>query len=125
MSKQILILDDHQDLLEILRDLFHFEGYKVKICDFTKDIFSLINDHKPDLIILDYLMNGLNGGEICAQIKKNQSTSHIPIIILSAYDKVIMSLGDYGSDLFIAKPFDNDDLLRKVKGLLNLKSSVN
>jgi CheY-like chemotaxis protein len=71
------------------------------VVPYTDDIFALIEKFNPDLIILDYILNGINGGELCHQVKHNSKTSLIPVIIYSAYTKVIQSLGDYGCDAFV------------------------
>lgn len=75
-------------------------------------------DFKPDLVLLDYLLPGINGGELCGQIKRHQAFSKIPVIIYSAYPKVLTSLGDYGCDLFLPKPFDLDELAKHIETLL-------
>ena len=120
-SKKILIIDYNQDILTILTTLFKPEGYQVTTFTNTHNILKLTATHSPDLIILDYLIGDLNGGELCAQLKKNALTKHLPVIILSAFNRVIQSLGNYGCDVFIPKPFDNQLLLDEVRELLAKK----
>lgn len=118
-KKTILIIDDNQEILTLLTTLFSLEGYQVITFTNTQNIIKLTAAHNPDLIILDYLIGDLNGGELCAQLKKNALSKHLPVIILSAFNRVIQSLGNYGCDVFIPKPFDNQLLLDEVKELLS------
>lgn len=120
MPINILIVDDNKEILDFLTELFEFENFTVHAYQHTKNIFSLISEHEPNLIILDYLIDGLNGGELCAEIKSSHKTMNTPVILLSAYDRIISSLGDYGCDAFISKPFDNKELIEKVFELLKL-----
>lgn len=116
--KKLLLIDDDTDLLEVLASALSYFGFDVKTSNHTDDIHSLITTHQPDLVILDYILDGANGGEICAELKKKEATKNLPVIILSAYDKVIKSLGNYGCDAFISKPFDMMDLVNNIKRIL-------
>ncbi|WP_051291239.1 response regulator [Pedobacter glucosidilyticus] len=114
---KVLILDDDQDFLDILKSYLQDQGFEVIATPFTDDIFTLIKEHQPQLIILDFLINGLNGGEICSVIKKNPTSAFIPVILISAFDRLIYSLGNYGYDIFLSKPFDLVTLFKHVKNL--------
>lgn len=116
--KKVLLIDDDTDLLEVLASALSYFGFEVKTSNHPDDIHSLITVHQPDLVILDYIMDGANGGELCAELKKKEDTKNLPVIILSAYDKVIKSLGNYGCDAFISKPFDMVDLVNNIKEIL-------
>jgi DNA-binding response OmpR family regulator len=118
MIKRLLILDNDEDVLEILQEVFIYEGYEVKALQYTTDIFGEIAVHQPHVIMLDYILDNINGGEICHQIKNNPSTCNLPVIIVSAYPKVIDSLGYYGCDKFIPQPFDIDALVHQVAQLI-------
>jgi CheY-like chemotaxis protein len=106
MSKKILIVDDQSDILDLLKEVFEDEGYLVTALPYTEDIISSITLHQPDLVMLDFLLAGINGGELCHQLKTNSLSAHIPVIMVSGYPRVLESLGSYGADAFIAKPFD-------------------
>lgn len=112
--KRILVLDNDPAILDIMEEILGYEGYDVQTYADTENIFNCIDNYHPDLILLDYILNGINGGELCAQIKKNPLTSHLPVIIMSAYSRVLLSLGNYGCDDFIAKPFDLNDFVYRI-----------
>jgi DNA-binding response OmpR family regulator len=114
MIKRVLILDNDPDVLDAMQEVLVYSGFEVKTIEDTDNIFPIIYDFRPDVLLVDYILNGINGGEICHQIKTNPRTSHLPVIILSAYPRVINSLGFYGCDSFIAKPFELDDLVGQV-----------
>ncbi len=118
MPQKILIVDDDHDILSVLKDLLEHEGYEVIALDYTDSIINNITKYNPDLVMLDFLLAGVNGGELCHEIKINNKTSWLPVIMLSAFPRVLDSLGNYGSDAFIAKPFDIEVVLKKVKECL-------
>jgi DNA-binding response OmpR family regulator len=115
--KRLLIIDDDRELLELLTGFLQSCGFEVQTDENADNIFEIIQGFRPDLIILDYLLPRINGGEICSQIKKSGSLKHIPVIIYSAYSRVFLSLGNYGSDSFIAKPFDLSHFTSEVERL--------
>ena len=115
MSKNILIVDDSSDTLDLLKEALEQEGYDVTALPYTENIIASISQYQPDLVMLDFLLGGINGGELCHQLKTNPLSSHIPVIMLSGYPRVLESLGNYGADEFIAKPFDLDHLYSSVK----------
>jgi DNA-binding response OmpR family regulator len=114
MTKRLLILDDDKDILDVMHQIFSSEGYEVKTIENADNILNDIKNYHPDIILLDYILKGINGGEICHQIKVNETTCTIPIIIITAYSKVINSLGDYGCDSFVSKPFEITELVQQV-----------
>ncbi|MCR8557273.1 response regulator [Mucilaginibacter sp. BJC16-A38] len=118
MSNKILIVEDDHDILGILTDVLQQDGYEVTALNYTDSIINSITQHQPDLVLLDFLLAGINGGELCHEIKMHKEYGGLPVIMLSAFPRVLDSLGNYGSDAFIAKPFDIAVLLRKVKDCL-------
>jgi CheY-like chemotaxis protein len=114
MSKHILIVEDNEDLLSLYRDLLEPEGYKLSALPGSDNIVSHVSKLQPDVVLLDFLIAGINGGELCSQIKKNKSTAHIPVVMISAYPKLVNSLGHYGWDDFITKPFNVEEFQRVI-----------
>lgn len=121
--KRILIVDDDISLLEILESTLQYSNYRVKTLSECYDIFSEIEGFEPDLVILDYILSGINGGEICHQIKSNTATACIPVIIITAYPRIIESLGAYRSDAMLPKPFNLSDLLYTVDTCISKQSA--
>ncbi|WP_207421025.1 response regulator [Desertivirga brevis] len=118
MKKRILVIDDDNSILDVVKESLEYLDYEVETNSTGENVFRLIEEYKPDLILLDYLLNGINGGEFCHQIKTNPTTAHIPVIMMSGFPKVFLSLGDYKSDYFITKPFDLTELSDKISACL-------
>jgi two-component system response regulator VicR len=116
--KKILIVEDDLALLETLQGILEFHGYHCLGCHQADQIIREIERFRPELILLDYLLPEWNGGEICAAIRGLEGFEHTPIIIMSAYSKILLSLSDYGCNLILEKPFDISELLGSVKSLL-------
>jgi DNA-binding response OmpR family regulator len=117
MVGKILIIDDEESILDVMTECFTEENFEVKTLLAVNDIIEAVNDFAPDVVIVDYLLRGLNGGELCHEIKLEKPD--IPVVITSAYPKHTLSLARYNCDLFIAKPFDIFDLVEKIKVLKN------
>jgi len=120
---KILMLDDDSEFLEVARTILSLHNFKVITAAPIVDIKSVFLLHQPDLIVLDYLMGDVNGGEVCSSLKKDKITGNVPVIILTAYDKVIRSLGSYGCDLFLSKPLDFKVLIAQINKLLHVHSN--
>jgi DNA-binding response OmpR family regulator len=120
-KKKVLVIDDDEAVLDVMKDALIYEGFEVKTADRADDVQAMISTYQPDLLLIDYILKGINGGEICHQVKDNGKEKKLPVIIVSAYPKVLTSLGDYGCDKFIAKPFDLDDLVGSIRSVLQGK----
>ena len=118
MAKRILIIEDDEDILQVLETVLEYNDFTVKGLSRTNDILKSVSEYSPDLVLTDYLLSGTNGGKICQQIKSNKDTCHIPVILISAYPELASSLGNFGFDAFITKPFDINMLVRKINQLL-------
>lgn len=118
MSKRILILDDNQDILEIVHETLAYEQFDVKSTGDGTEVMPMVESFVPDLVILDYRVAGVNGGELCRQIKSHPQFGDIPVIIFSAYINHQADLFAYGCDAIINKPFDLNELVEKVNGLI-------
>ena len=84
--------------------------------------FKLYKEFNPDLVLVEFLLPGINGGEICYQLKN--LNNYVPVIIMSTHKKVFRSLGTYGCDDFIEKPFSLADLLNCIDRHLTLKKDA-
>lgn len=117
MTKKVLVLDDDTGILEVMQEVLSYAGFQVDAFSDTEDIQQLISVLQPDLLIMDYRLNGKNGGTLCTLVKENPSTAHLPVILYSAYPGVLQAAGQFGCDAFIAKPFDLAELITKVTEL--------
>lgn len=114
MLKKILIADDDPGILDALTIMLEFEGYEV---DCTLDCDELLTGESglPDLLLLDIWMSGTDGRDICKLLKQSVRTCKIPVIMVSASKDIESSAIEAGADDFLAKPFEMDDLLRKIE----------
>ncbi len=116
---RILIIDDDEAILEALNTVLTDEGYRTEVS--TKNgeyVERSLQRELPDLMILDILLSGHDGREICKKLKSDERTRHIPVILMSAHIKGEATAVEAGADAFLAKPFDIDELLKKVAQFL-------
>ncbi|MDB5086501.1 MAG: hypothetical protein JWR09_495 [Mucilaginibacter sp.] len=118
MTKRILVLDDNQDILDIVHETLTYADFDVQSTSRSDTVISLAETFIPDLVILDYRVAGINGGELCMQIKSHPRFKNTPVIIYSAYINNNSELLAYGCDAIINKPFDLTELVEKVNSLL-------
>ncbi|MBU1870107.1 MAG: response regulator [Candidatus Omnitrophica bacterium] len=120
--KKILIIDDEKDFCFFVSQNLELTGkYKVVVTNSSKDGLSAALRHKPDVILLDILMPGMNGFEVLAQLKGNQDTTTIPVIMLTAIDteeSKEKAVGLYNED-YITKPVDIASLNAKIDSVLS------
>lgn len=115
--KRITVADDDPAILDAVSMMLEMEGYEVSS---TLNGNSIL-DHTevPDAYILDIWMSGADGRELCKILKAKENTKDIPVILISASNDLQKSATYAGADDFLAKPFEIDDLLRKLANLLN------
>jgi two-component system response regulator VicR len=120
-AKRILVIDDDEDILAILNIIFQEDGYEIILSNTGEAAYELQLIH-PDLILLDVRITGYfkSGAEICRELKSNEQTGNIPVLLLSAEDDLASIAYDCGADSFIPKPFDVFDVLMRVKEFLPL-----
>lgn len=118
MAKRVLVLDDDVAVLEAIETALVYDGFEVKTLGHTYNIFNNIQGFNPDFIILDFMLYGVNGAELCRQIKANPETRHLPVIMISAYVSNFDLLRKFGCDHFISKPFDLSELQQGIDKVL-------
>jgi CheY-like chemotaxis protein len=109
MKKRILVVDDSPAILDVLFIALEAEGYEVAT-SLTGACFGRLESNPPDLILLDVLLSGEDGGEICQRLKNDERTRNIPVILISAHAGLQETAGRCGADGFLVKPFHLDDL---------------
>lgn len=117
-NKQILVADDDPAICDVLKIMLEDEGYSVETTLDGHPLYHL-SGKMPDLIILDISMSGLDGRDICRNLKQDKRTEHIPIIMISAGGDIGRSAREAGADDYISKPFGMTDLLQKVSRQLS------
>ena len=123
-KKVIMVIDDNPDLLysvkEGLKSLSN--DYEVVTVDSGRKCLQLLEETKPDLILLDIMMPGMDGWDTCAKIKDNKKTENIPIVFLTARtDTISKSMGGLASADYITKPFDIEDLKKRIDSVIKSK----
>lgn len=118
---RILVVDDDTDILSVMEILLTMKGFEVEVTAKGENTFPKITTFRPDLILLDVLISGHDGRTICKQLKTDEATKHIPVIMFSAHPGAAATIADYGADDFISKPFDVNNLIQKVNSQLTFK----
>ncbi|MDA0916488.1 MAG: response regulator [Proteobacteria bacterium] len=120
MKTNILIADDEPNQLELMSFNLESSGFSTIKARNGKDALQLIEDHSPDLVILDWMMPYISGIDLCRTLRSRSETKLLPIIILSARSEDSdKSLGlDTGADDYISKPFSPKELISRVNALL-------
>lgn len=123
----ILAVDDEAHILELLSFNLENEGYRVMTAANGEDALTVCTRERPSLVLLDLMLPGIDGMEVCRRLKGNTSTADIPIIMLTAKgDEVDKVLGlELGADDYITKPFSVRELIARVKALLRRAQAQN
>jgi two-component system alkaline phosphatase synthesis response regulator PhoP len=122
-KEKILVVDDEEDILELIRYNLVKEGYQVSTVTSGEEALNKAKQEMPDLVLLDLMLPGLDGLEVCRELKRQPSTSQIPIVMLTAKTEdidVVTGL-ELGSDDYITKPFSPRVLLARIKAVLRRK----
>jgi DNA-binding response OmpR family regulator len=113
---RILAVDDDKDILEVLQFILEDSGYQVNTLSDGHQLFESISKQQPDLILMDIMLNGLDGRDLCKNVKLNINTHGIPVIMISASHNLSDVLKqECAPDDFLAKPFDINILLNKIQ----------
>ena len=120
---KILIVDDEQDIMLVLKGIIENEGYEVITAYSGKRALERVKQEKPDLIVLDIMMPGLDGLTVCEEIKNDPDTRNTKIIVLSARDtgSTLQEALERKADWFIGKPCDGKSLVARIAILLAAK----
>jgi DNA-binding response OmpR family regulator len=115
----VLVVDDDQDICIMVGAILKFAGYKVQQVSAVDKLAVTLDKVEPKIILMDMLLSGHDGRDVCTQLKNNEDQNHITVIMMSAHPDAEKSCKEAGADDFLAKPFDVDNFLAKVHLLLN------
>ncbi len=122
-NEKILIVDDDVNICELIRLYLEKEKYSTVIVNDGQEAVNIFNEVKPDLVLLDIMLPGLDGWQVCRKIR---GTSNVPIIMLSAkgetFDKVLGL--ELGADDYIVKPFETKEVLARIKAVLRRSAAA-
>ena len=121
-KKNIMVVDDEENIVELVKAIMENEGYDVITASDGKECLEKLKSAKPDLILLDMMMPGMSGREVCERIRADPKTKNLKVAFLT-----VAKFSEAGKDVlnkmkvadYINKPFDNDDLIARVKKALS------
>jgi two-component system response regulator MprA len=123
MNELILIIEDNEAIVKLLQRGLVYEGYKVDVALDGEAGLKMAKEHHPDLVVLDLMLPGIDGIEVCKELRSDSSS--LPILMLTAKDAIqdrVLGL-DAGADDYMVKPFELDELLARVRALLRRTQS--
>lgn len=122
--KTVLIVDDNIKNLDLFKDFVESWGYETVTAQQGKDAISLAERYLPDIILLDVMLPGMSGYEVCRELKENTKTQHIPVVMITVLNDIADRIHGYkiGADQFLGKPVDYNELHAILDSLFGKKS---
>ena len=123
-AARILVVDDTPANIKLLVDVLTVAGYAASAATSGADALAQIATELPDLVLLDIMMPGMSGYEVCQKLRANPDTALLPIVLCTSLDPQSERLKgiEAGADDFLSKPINRPELLARVKSLLRIKS---
>lgn len=112
--KKIMVADDDPGILDAVCIMLEYEGYEVYCTPDGAELLTMESGF-PDLLLLDIWMSGVDGRDLCKQLKHRPASANMPIVMISASNDIARSALEAGANDFLAKPFDIDVLLKKIE----------
>ena len=124
-NELILIVEDNEKNRKLLRDVLQFKGYRTIEAESGEDGVTLATQHKPDLILMDYQMPGIDGIEAFRRIRNASATAHIPIVAVtaSAMPEETKKMKEAGFDSFLTKPINVKGFVQAVADVFSTKAA--
>ena len=126
MTARVLVVDDVLPNVKLLEAKLSSEYFDVLCASSGPDALEIVQRERPDVVLLDVMMPGMNGFEVCRRIKQEESTTHIPVIMVTALDQISDKVAglEAGAEDFLTKPVDDVALFARVRSLVRLKLMV-
>src|SRR5437870_4120361 len=123
MPEKLLVVDDTPVNVKLLADLLRVKGYAVVTAASGVEALAAVEKEQPDLVLLDVMMPGMSGYDVCRKLRENAATAMLPVIMVTALDPLQERVKgiDAGADDFLTKPINQPELLARVKSLLRIK----
>ncbi len=125
-NERILVVEDEEDILELVRYNLAREGYKVTCVSSGEEGLRQVKENSPDLLILDLMLPGMNGLDVCREIKADPAIRSMPVLMLTAKSEesdIVAGL-ETGADDYVTKPFSPKVLVSRVRAVLRRKNGV-
>ena len=121
---KILVVDDDPDIGTMLKMMLEYKGYAVTLLSNAGKTEQLLSNKVTDLVILDMLIAGTNGTDVCRSIRSNPLSAGVPVLMISALPDARKVCIDAGANDFISKPFEMQELLSKINNLTKKLSNI-
>ena len=119
IAKHILVVDDDPDIRSMIKMILEYHGYTVTAVERAQEAEQELNTGKYAMAIMDMLLSGMNGTDICRKYKNDKSVKQVPIVMISAHPNAKTLCLNAGADYFVAKPFDMEHLLSVIDYMTN------
>lgn len=121
---KVLIIDDDPDIGRMIKILLEYKGFSATVIERTGQAAEIIRNNGINLVIMDMLLSGTNGIDVCIGFKTDSTIATIPVIMMSAHPDAKKICLEGGADDFIAKPFDMQELLSKVESFIGKNNII-
>jgi DNA-binding response OmpR family regulator len=111
---RILIIDDDPDVRTVMNILMKKQGFEVETASRREEALRKLDEFRPTVILLDVLLSGSDGRELCREIKDHEEWKDIPVMMFSAHPGAAENISSYGADDFITKPINSEYLIQKL-----------
>jgi two-component system phosphate regulon response regulator PhoB len=120
MSAKVLVIEDEEPISQLLAYNLQKEGFRVAVCPDGDDALTAVDEERPDLVLLDWMLPNVSGIEVCRQIRTSKETRDLPVIMLTARGEEedrVRGL-DVGADDYVTKPFSMSELVARMRAVL-------
>jgi len=125
LAHKILVVDDEHAVRSLLADFFTPLGYQVITTEDGNEALELAAREEPDVILLDVVMPGVDGTEVCKALRASERTAPIPVIMMTGFAGAVIDVSQSAPDDLVLKPFLLSDLLKRVRAILPIRHVTN